>query len=453
MDSFGPPEPYRVKVVEPIPTSTREEREGWLAEAGFNLFLIPAERVSIDLLTDSGTGAMSSRQWAALMDGDESYAGARSYYRLRDVAREFFGLPEVIPTHQGRAAEFLLFSEILKPGQKLLSNTLFDTTRANAEVAGATGVDLPSSASRQLGVPAPFKGDVDLEHLARELESAAPGEIVGLVMTVTNNAAGGQPVSMANLRGASDLCRRFGVPLILDASRVAENAFFIREREEGFSSASIAQIVRAMGDCADLVTMSAKKDGLVNIGGLLLARDPALADRLRRRMVVTEGFMTYGGLAGRDLEAMAVGLGEVLDHRYLAHRIGQVAFLAELLRDLEVPIVEPPGGHGVFVDAGAFLPHIPRHQFPGQALSIALYHEGGIRSVEIGSVMFGEEGGPDRPELVRLAIPRRSYSNVQLAQVARCFAGMMGRRGEIRGVAILDEPPVLRHFTARFGLV
>lgn len=250
LDSFGPPEPYRVKVVEPILTSTREEREGWLAEAGFNLFLIPAERVTIDLLTDSGTGAMSSRQWAALIDGDESYAGARSYYRLRDVAREFFGLPEVIPTHQGRAAEFLLFSEILKPGQKLLSNTLFDTTRANAEVAGATGVDLPSSASKQLGVPAPFKGDVDLGHLARELEAAAPGEIVGLVMTVTNNAAGGQPVSMANLRGASDLCRRFGVPLILDASRVAENAFFIREREEGFSSASIAQIVRAMGDCA-----------------------------------------------------------------------------------------------------------------------------------------------------------------------------------------------------------
>jgi tryptophanase len=440
-------------MVEPIRRTSHEEREQALAEAGYNLFRVPAEAVFIDLLTDSGTGAMSQHQWAGLMQGDESYAGARSFYRLRDTVRDIFGLPEVIPTHQGRAAEHLLFAELVRPGQRVLSNTFFDTTRANAEDAGAEAVDLPSPLSHDLRSTCPFKGDVDLDRLAAVLASAGPGEIVGVVMTVTNNAGGGQPVSMSNLRGASTICRHHGIPLVVDASRIAENAFFIKEREEGFAEKSVAEIVRAIGDCADVLTMSAKKDGLVNIGGLLLLRDADLAERIRRRMVVTEGFPTYGGLAGRDLEAIAVGLREVLDEEYLAHRIGQVAFLADLLRDLGVPMIEPPGGHGVFVDAGAFLPHLPRDQFPGQALAIALYLEGGVRAVEIGSVMFGEDPTGARPELVRLAIPRRVYSNAQLGHVAATFAALLERRSAIRGVTIVEEPPVLRHFTARFALV
>ena len=451
--SFGPPEPYRVKMVEPIRTSTREEREGWLEEAGYNLFLIPAERVFIDLLTDSGTGAMSHHQWGALMQGDESYAGARSFFRLRDTVRELFGLPEVIPTHQGRASEHLLFSELVRPGQKVLSNTFFDTTRANAEDAGAEAIDLPDPSSLSTGASAPFKGDADLKAMEKALAESASGVIAGVVMTVTNNASGGQPVSLANLRAVRSLCDRYRVPLIVDASRIAENAFFIREREEGYSGRAVKEIVRDIGELADALTMSAKKDGLVNIGGLLCLRDSELADRIRRRMVVTEGFPTYGGLAGRDLEAMAAGLREAQGEEHLSHRIGQVRFLAGLLRNLGVPMVEPPGGHGVFVDAGAFLADLPASQFPGQALSVALYLEGGIRTVEIGSVMFGEDPTGTRPELVRLAIPRRTYSSAQLAQVAACFARLVEQRDSIRGVRIVDEPPVLRHFTARFALL
>ena len=450
IEALGPPEPYRVKMVEPIRRSTRPEREEWLFDAGYNLFRLPAEQVYIDLLTDSGTGAMSHHQWAGLMQGDESYAGARSFYRFRDTVRELFGLPEVIPTHQGRAAEHLLFSELIRPGQRVLSNTFFDTTRANAEDAGATAIDLPTPEAMIPASEAPFKGDADLERLGRALEEATTGEIAGVVMTVTNNAAGGQPVSMANLRAVRDLCRRHRVPLIVDVSRVAENAFFVKEREPRYAQASIAEIVRAIGGFADAVIMSAKKDGLVNIGGFLATRDADLAERVRRRMVVTEGFPTYGGLAGRDLEAMAIGLWEVMDEDYLAHRIGQVRFLAGLLRDLGVPLVEPPGGHGVFVDAGRFLPHLSRSGFPGQALSIALYLEGGVRSVEVGSVMFGEEG--EHPELVRMAIPRRVYSSAQLAHVARTFAALAERPSAIPGVVIVEQPPVLRHFTATFAL-
>ncbi len=451
--SLGPVEPFRVKMVEPIRRTTREEREKYLSEAGYNLFRVPAEAVFVDLLTDSGTGAMSQRQWAGLMQGDESYAGARSFYRLQDAVRDLFGLPEVIPTHQGRAAEHLLFAELVQPGKRVLSNTFFDTTRANAEVAGAEAIDLPAPEAHDLGSLAPFKGDIDLAALEAALKAALPGEIVGVVLTVTNNAGGGQPVSLANLRGARELCRSFRIPLIVDASRIAENAFFIREREPGYSEKAVAKIVREIGECADVITMSAKKDGLVNIGGLLALRDHDLAERIRRRMVVTEGFPTYGGLAGRDLDAMAVGLREVLEEDYLAHRIGQVRFLADLLCDLGVPIIQPPGGHGVFVDAGGFLPHIPRAQFPGQALAIALYLEGGIRSVEIGSVMFGDDPTGTRPELVRLAIPRRVYSNAQLGVVASTFAHLREHRSAIRGVAIVEEPPVLRHFTASFALV
>ncbi|HEX2987799.1 MAG TPA: tryptophanase [Chloroflexota bacterium] len=451
--ALGPVEPYRVKMVEPIRTSTREERERWLAEAGLNLFRVPAECVFIDLLTDSGTGAMSHHQWSGLMQGDESYAGARSFFRFRDTVRELFGLPEVIPTHQGRAAEHLLFSELVRPGKRVISNTFFDTTRANAEAAGAVADDLPSPDARDLGSEQPFKGDIDLNRLADVLKRAPAGEIVGVVMTVTNNAGGGQPVSMANLRGASELCRSYGIPLILDASRIAENGFFIRERERGYADKTVKEIVLAMGECADIMTMSAKKDGLVNIGGLLALRDHDLAERIRRQMVVTEGFPTYGGLAGRDLEAMAVGLREAQDEDYLAHRIGQVRLLADLLRDLGVPIIEPPGGHGVFVDAAGFLPHIPRSRYPGQALAVALYLEGGVRSCEIGSVMFGDDPDARWPELVRLAIPRRTYSNAQLGVVASSFASLRERRSSIRGVAIVDAPPVLRHFTAGFAFV
>ncbi|HEX9014995.1 MAG TPA: tryptophanase [Chloroflexota bacterium] len=450
--SFGPPEPYRIKMVEPIQTSTREQREAWLAEAGFNLFMLPAEQVYIDLLTDSGTGAMSHHQWGALMQGDESYAGARSFHRLRDTVRELFDLPEVIPAHQGRAAEHLLFSELVRPGQRVLSNTFFDTTRANAEDAGAEAIDLPDASSLSTGVDAPFKGDADLEQLAAALEGARAGDVAGVVMTVTNNASGGQPVSMRNLRAVRALCDRHNVPLIVDASRISENAFFIHEREAGYGTRSVSEIVREIGGLADALTMSAKKDGLVNIGGLIALRDRELAERIRRRMVVTEGFPTYGGLAGRDLDAMATGLRESQDEEYLRHRIGQVRFLADLLRDLGVPMVEPPGGHGVFVDAGAFLPHIPAAQFPGQALSVALYLEGGIRTVEIGSVMFGVDPTGRRPELVRLALPRRTYTESHLAVVAGCFARLVQEREAVRGVKIVDEPPVLRHFTARFAM-
>jgi tryptophanase len=440
-------------MIESIHTSSRTERETWLAEAGYNLFQLPAERVFVDLLSDSGTGAMSQDQWAALIQGDESYAGARSYYRLASVVQDIFGLSHVIPTHQGRAAEHLLFREIVRPGQKILSNTLFDTTRANAEAAGAMAIDLPSPEGLRLDDIAPFKGNVDLHRLADQLASADSGEVAGVVLTLTNNAGGGQPVALANVRGAAHLCHRHQVPLIVDACRIAENAFFIREREEGCDVLAIVDIVRQVGACADVVTMSAKKDGLANIGGFVALRDDELATRLRRRMVITEGFPTYGGLAGRDLEAIAVGLREALDPAYLAHRCGQVRFLADLLRDIGVPLVEPPGGHGVFVNASAFLHHLSPAQFPGQALAIALYLESGVRICEIGAVMFGEERAATVPDLVRLAIPRRTYTNTQLATVARAFAGLQDRRATISGVRIIEQPPVLRHFSARFALV
>jgi tryptophanase len=452
LEALGPAEPYRAKMVEPVPVSTPGERRAWLAAAGYNLFQLPAERVTLDLLTDSGTGAMSQTQWSAMLQGDESYAGARSFYRFAAAVEQIFGLPEVIPTHQGRAAEHLLFSEIVRPGQLLLSNTLFDTTRANGEAAGALARDLPTPEGLEPARAAPFKGDVDLDRLARQLQQAAPGHVAGVVLTLTNNAGGGQPVSLANVRATAELCQHAGVLLIVDACRIAENAYFIREREPGDQDRSIAEIVREIGGYADIVTMSAKKDGLANIGGFLATRDPDLAERIRRRMVVTEGFPTYGGLAGRDLEAIAVGLREALEPSYLEHRIGQVRFLAGLLRDLDVPIVEPPGGHGVFIDATAFLSQLPPDQFPGQALAVALYQEAGIRSCEIGRVMFGSAPG-NAPDLVRLAIPRRTYSNAQLALVARACAALKERQWAIPGIQIVEEPPVLRHFTARFGLV
>jgi tryptophanase len=453
IDSLGPPEPYRMKMIEPIQTSSRAERETWLADAGYNLFQLPAERVSVDLLSDSGTGAMSQDQWAALLQGDESYAGARSYFRFASVIQDLFGLPQVIPTHQGRAAEHLLFSETVRPGQTILSNTLFDTTRANAEAAGALAVDLPSPEGLRLDTIAPFKGNIDLDRLADHLASAESGQVAGVVLTLTNNAGGGQPVSLANVRAAANLCRRHRVPLIVDACRVAENAFFIREREAGCGAAPLIDIVRQVGACADIVTMSAKKDGLANIGGFVALRDDELAARIRRRMVVTEGFPTYGGLAGRDLEAIAVGLREALEPAYLEHRLGQVRFLADLLRSLGVLLVEPPGGHGVFVNASAFLQHLSPAEFPGQALVIALYLEAGIRACEIGAVMFGEERAATVPDLVRLAIPRRTYTNAQLATVARAFVALQDRTAGIAGVRIVEQPPVLRHFTARFAMV
>lgn len=447
--AMGPGEPYRIKMVEPIPSSTRAQRAGWLAEAGYNLFRLPAERVRLDLLTDSGTGALSQAQWGAMLQGDESYAGARSFTRFANTVEAIFGLPEVIPTHQGRAAEQLLFGQLLRPGQKVLSNTLFDTTRANVEQNGGIGIDLPCAEGQDPALIAPFKGNLDLAGLAQHLARATPGDVAAVVLTLTNNAGGGQPVSLEHVEAVHALTQRSGVPLIVDACRIAENAFFIQERETGFGDTPISEIVRRIGDHAEVITMSAKKDGLANIGGFLALRDRDLAEQIRRRMVITEGFPTYGGLAGRDLEAIAVGLREAQDSAYLASRIGQVRFLAELLRGLGIPLVEPPGGHGVFIDAGRFLAHLSRDQFPGQALAVALYQEGGIRGCEIGAVMFGTER--DAPELVRLAIPRRTYSNPQLAQVAQAFIGLQERRAEIPGIRIVEEPPVLRHFTARFA--
>lgn len=448
--ALGPAEPYRIKMVESIRGSSRAERQRWLAEAGYNLFLLRAEYVALDLLTDSGTGAMSQHQWAALIEGDESYAGARSYYRFEASVREVFGLPEVIPTHQGRAAEFLLFRDIVRPGQIVLSNTFFDTTRANVEQAGGRAVDLPCPDAEALSLEAPFKGNVDLARLARCLEQAEEGEVAAVVMTLTNNAAGGQPAALDNVQACRRLCQAHDVPLIIDACRIAENAFFIKERDPSCAGHSVASIVRRLTDCADIVTMSAKKDGLANIGGFLALRSPKLAEQLRQRMVVHEGFVTYGGLAGRDLEAIAVGLREAQDEAYLAHRIGQVRFLADLLRGLGVPIVEPPGGHGLFVDAGGFLPHIPPPSFPGQALAVALYLEAGIRSCEIGSVMFGADPTGRRPELLRLAVPRRVYSNTQLGAVAVAMAALQEQRERLAGMRMVYDPGVLRHFSARF---
>lgn len=452
-------EPFKIKVVEPIRRTTRAEREKLIREAGYNLFNLRSDAVFVDLLTDSGTGAMSDAQWAGLMVGDEAYAGSRSFYRLKEAVAGVMGFPYVIPTHQGRGAENVLFSTMVKPGDVVPNNMHFDTTRAHVEHRGAEALDLAVTEAYDPVSDLPFKGDIDLDLLEKTLAGQKGGSgglsIPLVLITVTCNSGGGQPVSMANLRAASEVCRRYGVPLFLDAARFAENAWFVKRREPGYSDRSVREIVREMFSYADGCTMSGKKDCLVNIGGFIGLRDPDLYQRATVWAVLFEGFPTYGGLAGRDMEAMARGLEEVLEEDYLAYRVGQVAYLGQRLEAAGVPIIEPVGGHAVYLDALRFLPDLPRDKFPGQALSVELYVEGGVRGVEIGAVMAGRdpktrENRFPRLEMVRLAIPRRVYTRQHLDVVAETCRRVYERRDRVRGLAFETEPPALRHFTATF---
>lgn len=449
-------EPFRIKMVEPIRQTTREEREKLLAEAHYNLFLLKAEDVLIDLLTDSGTGAMSSGQWAGMMLGDESYAGAKSFYKFETAVRNITHLKHVIPTHQGRAAERILFGSVLKPGDIVPNNTHFDTTRANTEYRGATALDIPIAEGRDPAVLLPFKGNIDLDALERTIVEN-PGKVPLAMITVTNNSGGGQPVSMANIRAASEICRRHNVPLFLDCCRFAENAWFIKTREEGYADKTPLEIAQEMFSYVDGCTMSAKKDGMANIGGFLALNDDAWAQKCKNMLILTEGFPTYGGLAGYDLEAIAVGLEEVLHEDYLNYRIRSVAYLGDILTANGIPIVQPAGGHAIYIDAKGMLPHIPQSEYPAWALSLALYIEGGIRSVEIGSVMFGHQpDGSEKPaamELVRLAFPRRVYTQSHVDYLAEVLLYVNSIKENIRGVRIIDAPDVLRHFSAKMALV
>jgi tryptophanase len=443
-------EPFRIKVVEPIRMTTREEREAILRAAALNVFGIPARDVLIDLLTDSGTGAMSSLQWSAMMRGDESYAGAESFYRFRDRVVDLTGFQHILPTHQGRAAERILFELTGGSGKVIPSNNHFDTTRANIEHSGAEAVDLVIETAPETGARHPFQGNLDVGRLEALIARVGAERIPLCMVTVTNNSGGGQPVSLENLRAVKAVCVRHGIPLFLDAARFAENAYFIKLREPGQGERSVREIVRDMFDLADGATISAKKDGLVNIGGVLLLRDEALALRADSLLILTEGFLTYGGLAGRDLEAMAQGFEEVVHEDYLAYRIRSTAYLGDKLAAIGYPIVEPPGGHAIYVDAGRALPHIPPARFPGQALVCALYRHAGIRAVEIGSVMFGAGGRAPARELVRLAIPRRVYTQSHIDYVAEACAEIHPTLPRLRGLRIVNDPPFLRHFTARF---
>jgi tyrosine phenol-lyase len=449
-------EPFRIKVVEPIRITTPEEREPILQRARYNLFLVRSDDVLIDLLTDSGTAAMSADQWAGVMRGDESYAGSRSFYFFESVVREIFGFRHVIPVHQGRAAERILFSLVCKPGCIIPNNTHFDTTRANIEYLGGTAIDLPCAESQDTQTPHPFKGNMDTAALERLIQEVGAERIPLVMLTITNNSGGGQPVSMANIRAVSQICRRHGIPLYLDACRFAENAYLIKLREPSYHDKSIREIVREMFSYADGCTMSAKKDGLANIGGFLCTNDDQLAQQEKELLILTEGFPTYGGLAGRDLEAMAIGLQEVLDEHYLQYRLASVRYLGEHIAREGVPIVQPPGGHAIYIDAGLMLPHIPPLHYPGQSLVVELYREGGIRATEIGSVMFGQrdpETGqelPARKELVRLAIPRRVYTQSHVDYVVEAILNVFARREQLRGYRITWQTPFLRHFSCHF---
>ncbi|MBI1343556.1 MAG: tryptophanase [Terrimonas sp.] len=447
-------EPFRIKSVEPIYFTTKAERRDILEKAGFNPFRIHADHVLIDLLTDSGTSAMSSNQWAGIMQGDESYAGSASFFRFEKTVRDITGFRIVIPVHQGRAAEKILFSVIGGSGKYFISNTLFDTTRANIEFSGSTGIDLPCAEGKIPSVPAPFKGNIDTEALEAVIRDKGAKNIPMVIMTITNNSGGGQPVSMRNIRETGRICRQHGIPFFIDACRFAENSYFIRQREEGYADKSIPEIAREIFSYADGCTMSAKKDAFANIGGFLALDDLDLAIRCRNMLIITEGFTTYGGLAGRDLEAIAIGLKEVMDENYLAYRIRSIEYLGDKLVKAGVPVMQPAGGHAVYIDAKAMLPHIPVDAYPGQALVCALYEEGGIRSVEIGSLMFGkyDQGGrllPAAMELVRLAIPRRVYTQSHIDYVAEVIIAVFRHKECIKGLRILEETPLLRHFTAR----
>ena len=447
-------EPFRVRSVEPIRHTTREERSSALARAHHNVFQLDARDVLIDLLTDSGTGAMSAAQWGAMMQSDESYAGARSFHRFRDVVAGITGLHHVLPTHQGRAAERILFTTVARPGDVIPNNTHFDTTRANIEDRGATALDIPCEASRDAQALHPFKGNIDLVARERVLVDHA-GRVPLVMITVTNNSGGGQPVSMANIREARAICQRHGVPLFLDACRFAENAWFIRMREPGYAGRSPREIAQEMFSYCDGATMSAKKDGLANIGGFLALNDDGLAQRCRNNLILTEGFVTYGGLAGYDLEAIATGLTEVLDEAYLRYRVRSIEYLAERLQAADVPLLLPPGGHALYLDAHRMLPHVPWNEYPACALGAVLYLEGGIRAAEIGSLMFGlHPDGSEHPaphELLRLAFPRRVYTQSHVDYVAEVVTYVRKRAHAIRGLRVTQQPQALRHFSARLA--
>jgi tyrosine phenol-lyase len=449
-------EPFKIKTVEPIKFTTIQQREQLLRDAGYNPFLIHAEDVLIDLLTDSGTSAMSSKQWAGIMDGDESYAGARSFFRFEKSVKDLTGFKFIIPTHQGRAAEKILFTILGGKGKYFPNNTHFDTTRANIEYSGAEAFDLLNEVGKSTETIADFKGDIDIPALERFIQEKGRENIPLLMLTITNNAGGGQPVSMKNIKQVRVIADKYKIPFFLDACRFAENAFFIKKREPGYQNKSVKEIAQEMFSYADGCTMSAKKDALVNMGGFLAMNDAELAGKARNILIVTEGFPTYGGLAGRDLEAIAQGLEEIVDEHYLTYRIRSVEYLGEKIRSAGVPFLEPPGGHAIYLDAKRFLPHIPPHEFPGQSIVCELYRLGGIRSVEVGSVMFGKNDQltgkfiPSAMELVRLAIPRRVYTQSHIDYVAECVIEAFENRRNMPGYRITYEAPMLRHFTAQF---
>ncbi len=447
-------EPFRIKSVEPIGLSTEAERVKQLQEAHYNPFLLRSKDVIIDLMTDSGTGAMSAHQWAGMMEGDEAYAGARSWEHFERTVQELTGMQHVLPTHQGRAAERIIYGHLGGPGKVFLSNTLFDTTRANIEFTGAIGIDLPLPEGHDPANEHPFKGNMDTGLLREHLEMYK-GQVGAVVLTVTNNSGGGQPVSMANAEEVAALCNGHNVPFLLDCCRIAENSWFVKNREQGMGGLGYREIAQRMFALADGAVMSAKKDGMVNMGGFLALRNAATAEACTNLLIITEGFTTYGGLSGRDMEAIAIGLKEVFDPDYLNYRIRSTTFLGEKLHELGVPLMRPIGGHAVYIDAKALYPHIPPGQYPGQALVCELYKLGGIRSVEIGSVMFGTYAAdgslqPARMELVRLAIPRRVYTQSHIEYVAETFEEIMRTRSNARGYKIIKEPRFLRHFTAHF---
>jgi len=447
-------EPFKIKSVEPIHFTTREQRIKIIKDAFYNPFLIHADDVLIDLLTDSGTSAMSSAQWAGMMIGDESYAGSNSFFRFEKTIQDITGMPIVIPTHQGRASEKILFSVIGGKGKYIVSNTLFDTTRANIEFSGAEGIDLLCAEGKIPSVPAPFKGNMDTVALQKFIEEKRAENIPLCIITVTNNSGGGQPVSMQNIRDVKSICKKHNIPLFIDACRFAENCYFIKKREKGFANISIPEIVHELFSYADGCTMSAKKDAFANIGGFLAMSNEELAIKCRNLLIITEGFTTYGGLAGRDLEAIAIGLKEVMEEDYLQYRIRSIEYLTEKLIAAGVPVMRPAGGHAVYIDAKAMLPHIPFNQYPGQALVAALYVEGGVRGVEIGSLMFGKYATDGtlilaEMELVRLAIPRRVYTQSHIDYVAEIIIDVNNNREKIHGLGIEYEAPALRHFTVR----
>ncbi|MBN1348639.1 tryptophanase [candidate division KSB1 bacterium] len=450
-----PAEPFKIKVVEAIQKTSFEERDRLIRQAGYNVFMLPAEKIYIDLLTDSGTSAMSDNQWAGMMIGDESYAGSRNYFRLEETVRDIFGYQYIIPTHQGRMAENLLFNAMLKPGDIVPNNIHFDTTRANIEYNKGIALDLVIDEGFDPDTELPFKGNMDLRKLVRVIDQHGPQKIPLVMITITNNSGGGQPVSMENIRQTRVLLQKYNIPLIFDACRFAENCYFIKEGEHGYHNKSLKEIARELFSHGDGCTMSAKKDGLANIGGFLALNDPQIAEKATNLLIIVEGFPTYGGLAGRDLEAISRGLQEVLNEDYLHYRISQVRYLGQLLLEGQVPILRPIGGHAVYLNAKAFLPHIPKSQFPGQALAAELYRSAGIRSVEIGSLMFGHkdrETGEDvfpELELVRLAIPRRVYTTMHINYVAESLIEIYKKRYQIKGLKLVYEAPFLRHFTAR----